>query len=497
MLDKINLKKIMLKEEYKQEVPPLKQKMGELQQRFKQAKVPVIVLFEGWGASGKGSLMSNVILTMDPRGFHVESTTPPTLEERRHPYLWRFWKKLPARGTMGVFDRGWYQELAFPSHALHLEQKELRERLESVKIFERQLHDDGYLILKFFLHIGQREQKKRFDKLLSSKDTAWRVSLNDLEQNRRYDEYYQIIDGILEETNTDYAPWHVIGSEDKYSALAEIYHILVDGIGAAVEASREGKRSAPKKAVPIVVSDHFKLVEEPKLSEVNLTKALNEEEYRELLKKEQSTLKKLHNKIYRKKIPVVIAYEGWDAAGKGGNIRRVAEALDPRGYEVVPIAAPTADELAHQHLWRFWTKLPKDGHITIFDRTWYGRLMVERIECFASEEQWKRAYQEINEFEEELERWGAVIIKFWLHFSKEEQLKRFELRQNTPEKQWKITDEDWRNREKWDQYVTAVDEMIAYTSTDFAPWHIIESEDKKFARIKALRTIINSIEGKL
>ena len=301
MLDKINLKKIMLKEEYKQEVPPLKQKMGELQQRFKQAKVPVIVLFEGWGASGKGSLMSNVILTMDPRGFHVESTTPPTLEERRHPYLWRFWKKLPARGTMGVFDRGWYQELAFPSHALHLEQKELRERLESVKIFERQLHDDGYLILKFFLHIGQREQKKRFDKLLSSKDTAWRVSLNDLEQNRRYDEYYQIIDGILEETNTDYAPWHVIGSEDKYSALAEIYHILVDGIGAAVEASREGKRSAPKKAVPIVVSDHFKLVKEPKLSEVNLTKALNEEEYRELLKKEQSTLKKLHNKIYRKR----------------------------------------------------------------------------------------------------------------------------------------------------------------------------------------------------
>ena len=264
-----------------------------------------------------------------------------------------------------------------------------------------------------------------------------------------------------------------------------------------MKASREGKRSAPKKAVPIVVSDHFKLVKEPKLSEVNLTKALNEEEYRELLKKEQSTLKKLHNKIYRKKIPVVIAYEGWDAAGKGGNIRRVAEALDPRGYEVVPIAAPTADELAHQHLWRFWTKLPKDGHITIFDRTWYGRLMVERIEGFASEEQWKRAYQEINEFEEELERWGAVIIKFWLHFSKEEQLKRFELRQNTPEKQWKITDEDWRNREKWDQYVTAVDEMIAYTSTDFAPWHIIESEDKKFARIKALRTIINSIEGKL
>ena len=226
MLDKINLKKIMLKEEYKQEVPPLKQKMGELQQRFKQAKVPVIVLFEGWGASGKGSLMSNVILTMDPRGFHVESTTPPTLEERRHPYLWRFLEKAACPGHHGRIRPGLVSGAGLPVPRPSFGAKELRERLESVKIFERQLHDDGYLILKFFLHIGQREQKKRFDKLLSSKDTAWRVSLNDLEQNRRYDEYYQIIDGILEETNTDYAPWHVIGSEDKYSALAEILPYL-------------------------------------------------------------------------------------------------------------------------------------------------------------------------------------------------------------------------------------------------------------------------------
>ena len=305
MLDKINLKNIMLKEEYKQEVPPLKQKMGQLQQLFKQAKVPVIVLFEGWGASGKGSLMSDVILTMDPRGFHVESTTPPTEDERRHPYLWRFWKKLPARGTMGLFDRGWYQEVAFPSHALHLDQAEARERLESIKIFERQLHDDGYLILKFFLHIGQKEQKKRFDKLLSSKDTAWRVSLKDLEQNRHYDEYYKIIDEMLEETDTGFAPWHVIGSEDKYSALSEIYHILVDEIGASVEAAQRKKKASSKKSPPIVISDHFKLVKEPKLAEINLSKSLTDDEYKELLKKEQATLKKLHNKIYRKKIPVV------------------------------------------------------------------------------------------------------------------------------------------------------------------------------------------------
>ena len=238
----------------------------------------------------------------------------------------------------------------------------------------------------------------------------------------------------------------------------------------------------------------FPLEKMPLLSEIPLDKELADEEYQEELKRLQTRLGDLHNRLYRKKVPVIIAYEGWDAAGKGGNIKRITGALDPRGYEVHPIASPEPHEKARHYLWRFWTRLPKTGHIAIFDRTWYGRVMVERLEGFCSENDWKRAYNEINEFEKELHDWGAVIIKFWVQIDKVTQLRRFTDRQNTPEKQWKITDEDWRNREKWDQYEIAVNEMIARTSTTYAPWHILESVDKKYARIKALKIVVEELE---
>ena len=234
-----------------------------------------------------------------------------------------------------------------------------------------------------------------------------------------------------------------------------------------------------------------------RLSEVELDKEISEEEYKKELRHLQKKLNALHYRLYRKKIPVVIAYEGWDAAGKGGNIKRIAGALDPRGYEVHPIASPEPHEKARHYLWRFWTRLPKTGHIAIFDRTWYGRVMVERLEGFCSTNDWQRAYNEINEFEKELSQWGAVIIKFWVQIDKDTQLERFTERQNTPEKQWKITDEDWRNRDKWDQYEDAVNEMLQKTSTEYAPWHILESVDKKYARIKALKIVIEELEKAL
>ena len=250
-------------------------------------------------------------------------------------------------------------------------------------------------------------------------------------------------------------------------------------------------------AIFTVFSFVFPLVKMPKLSEVELDKEISEEEYKKELRHLQKKLNALHYRLYRKKIPVVIAYEGWDAAGKGGNIKRIAGALDPRGYEVHPIASPEPHEKARHYLWRFWTRLPKTGHIAIFDRTWYGRVMVERLEGFCSTNDWQRAYNEINEFEKELSQWGAVIIKFWVQIDKDTQLERFTERQNTPEKQWKITDEDWRNRDKWDQYEDAVNEMLQKTSTEYAPWHILESVDKKYARIKALKIVIEELEKAL
>ena len=249
--------------------------------------------------------------------------------------------------------------------------------------------------------------------------------------------------------------------------------------------------------MPVQPERSWPLIAMPRLADVKLDKTVSEEKYEEQLKKYRERLAALHNELYRKKVPVVIVYEGWDAAGKGGNIKRLASALDPRGYEVLPIASPTPDEKHRQYLWRFWTRLPKTGHIAIFDRSWYGRVMVERLEGFCTETDWKRAYDEINEFERELYDWGAVVVKFWLHIDQDEQLRRFNDRQNTPSKQWKITDEDWRNREKWDAYEEAVNEMLERTSTENAPWHILESVDKKYARLKAIRIVMDAIERAL
>lgn len=362
-------------------------------------------------------------------------------------------------------------------------------RIESIRRFERQLTDNGYLVLKFFMQIDKDEQGKRMEKLLDKEDTKWRVTGADKWQHKHYKKCENVIDRYMKDTNMSTSPWYIIDAEDKKWAELQVMDTLVSTIEVALQNQRH--------SVPIL-QNVFPLVKMPKLKDVELEgKTIDEEEYQKELKKLQSRLGELHNRLYRKRVPVIITYEGWDAAGKGGNIKRVTGALDPRGYEVQPIASPEPHEKARHYLWRFWTRLPKDGHIAIFDRTWYGRVMVERLEGFCSENDWKRAYNEINEFEKELHDWGAVIIKFWVQIDKDTQLERFTERQNNPEKQWKITDEDWRNREKWDQYEEAVNEMLKKTSTTFAPWHILESVDKKYARIKALKIIIKELEKAL
>ena len=289
----------------------------------------------------------------------------------------------------------------------------------------------------------------------------------------------------MKDTSLSSAPWYMIDAESRKWTELQVLEYLTQGIDIAL--------SNQALAVPLL-QNVFPMTQMPKLSEIPLDKELDDNTYKEELDRLQARLGELHNRLYRKKVPVIIAYEGWDAAGKGGNIKRITGALDPRGYEVHPIASPEPHEKARHYLWRFWTRLPKTGHIAIFDRTWYGRVMVERLEGFCSENDWMRAYNEINEFEKELQDWGAVLIKFWVQIDKETQLARFTDRQNTPEKQWKITDEDWRNRDKWDQYETAVNEMIQKTSTVYAPWHILESTDKKYARIKALRIVVEELE---
>ena len=477
-------------EELKQRLKAAEEKLSQQQMKLKEKRLPVLVLIEGWGAAGKGSAIGQIIKNIDPRFFKVFSMpSTPTEEERRRPFLYRFFEKIPEAGKFTFLDSGWMDQIMKERLDGKLDDKAYAQRVDSVKRFERGLTDNGYLVLKFFFHISKKEQESRIDALLSEKDTAWRVSEGDLWQNRHYDKCLEAFDRYLDAANTPSAPWYIVDSKSKKFAELQVMETLCMGIETALHNE--------SLAVPLL-QNAFPLIKMPKLRDVPLEgKTLDEEEYKKELKELQAKLGQLHNRLYRKRVPVIIAYEGWDAAGKGGNIKRLTGALDPRGFEVHPIASPEPHEKARHYLWRFWTRLPKDGHIAIFDRTWYGRVMVERLEGFCSENDWQRAYYEMNEFEQELHNWGAVILKFWVQIDKDTQLARFTERQNTPSKQWKITDEDWRNREKWDLYEQAVDEMLQKTSTTYAPWHILESVDKKYARIKALHIVIDALEKAL
>ncbi len=477
------------KEEVKERLRTAREQLYDFQMKIKEHKIPVLVLFEGWGSSGKGSTIGKVIKNIDPRFFKVVTMSEPTEEEKRYPFLYKYFREIPEAGKFTFLDSGWMEQTCRECLEGKLEENAYTARIESIRRFERQLTDNGYLVLKFFMQINKEEQTKRMDALLAHKDTKWRISEFDKWENAHYKKCAKVFEQYISDTNVSSAPWYIIDASDRKWAELQVLEIMVSNIEVAMQNQAH--------SVPIL-QNVFPLEKMPKLSEIELKgKEIEEEEYRKELGVLQKKLGELHNRLYRKRIPVIITYEGWDAAGKGGNIKRITEALDPRGYEVNPIASPEPHEKARHYLWRFWTRLPKDGHIAIFDRTWYGRVMVERLEGFCSENDWKRAYNEINEFEKELKDWGAVLIKFWVQIDKDTQLVRFQERQNNPEKQWKITDEDWRNREKWDAYEIAVDEMLQKTSTVYAPWHILESVDKKYARIKALKIVIKEIEKAL
>lgn len=472
----------------KEKTVQLRQTLAELQLKIRENKLPVIIIFEGWSASGKGSLISDLIKHLDPRFFKVYSTLPADSAQMRYPMMKRFWANIPEYGKMAVMDRSWYQELAVACMEEDISDKEYARRVKTVNEFERQLRNDGYLIIKFFLQISKEEQKRRFDKLRESNETKWRVTERDKKRHKLYDEYYKAFDDMLTRTDTPQAHWTVIDTTDKTFAKYQMFSTVANRITSALD--------FPK--VTFTSDKQYKLLPMPKLSDISLeNKTLSDEAYAEQLKKCQKELSKLHSRLYQAKIPMIIAFEGWDAAGKGGAIKRISSALDPRGYEAIPIAAPDKTELAHHYLWRFWNNIPKTGHIAIFDRTWYGRVMVEKLEGFTPAERCAQAYDEINGFEKELSDSGFIIVKFWIQIDKDEQLRRFTERQNTPAKQWKITDEDWRNREKWEQYEAAVNEMLAKTSSAYAPWNVIEANDKKYARIKVLQTVIAAVKSRL
>lgn len=508
MLEKVDLTKKISKDDYKEKISVLEANLGKLQRECKALGIPIMIVFEGFGASGKGLQIGRLIQSMDPRGFEVYPIKNETEEERMHPFMWRFWTKTPARGRIAIYDGSWYRKVLIDRFEKKTKRKDLPAAFHSINSFEEQLTDDGNLIIKLFLDIDQKEQKKRFDRLEKNKETSWRVSKGDKERNVHYDEYAAMMEDMLFATDTDYAPWTIIEATDRRFATLKIYTTVVKAMADQIEKilevktkkelqSEMGKKSDGVAEIAREAERDMKQLQVSILSKADLSLHYSREEYKVKLDKLQKKIERLHGELYRKRVPVVLCFEGWDAGGKGGAIKRLTEKMDARGYVVNPTASPNDIERAHHYLWRFWRAMPKDGHVAIFDRTWYGRVMVERIEGFCTEEEWKRAYKEINDMEKDLYDSGAIVIKFWMHIDKDEQERRFKERQENPEKQWKITDEDWRNREKWDQYEDAVNEMMMRTSTEYAPWIVVEGNDKYYARIKVLKTVVDAIEKRL
>lgn len=507
MLDQIDLTKKMEKEEYKARMENMMPRLSRLQRECKELGIPVMIVFEGFGAAGKGVQISKLISALDPRGFSVYAIDGESKDEQLRPFLWRFWTKTPEKGRIAIFDRSWYRRVLVDRFDGVTTSKELSYAYEEINSFEQQLTDGGYVIIKLFLAIDKKEQKKRFKKLMESKSSAWRVTEADLKRNKEYDEYKKMNDEMLQRTDTDYAPWHIIEATDREFATAKIYSAVIAAMEQKIQEVKQKKEAKAKEDVPKKQDTTDKAIEKTNgedavlrtssLNSVDLSLSYTKDEYKEKLEKLQNRIQELHGELYQKRIPVILGFEGWDAGGKGGAIKRLTEKMDPRGYQVNPTASPNDIERAHHYLWRFWNNVPKKGHIAIFDRTWYGRVMVERIEGFCTKDEWSRAYKEINDMEANWVHSGAVVLKFWLQIDKDEQARRFKERMENPEKQWKITDEDWRNREKWDQYEQAVDDMLVHTSTTYAPWIIVEGNSKYYARIKVLQSVVDAIEKRL
>lgn len=490
MLKDLNLRCKVESDLYKTEMAQLSLSIAALQREAQNHKIPVIILLEGWEAAGKGTLISEVIQSLDPRGYRVFGRTEESVDEALRPYLWRYWRKLPEAGRIAFFDHSWYLRIMDDTFKNNSSTLDFATCVQETNAFERQLTDEGYLIIKFFVHISRKQQRKRFEKLEENPSTSWRVSREDWQQNKHYDDFLEQYQSAIEATDTAEAPWFIIeGTHKKYATLKMmrmIHNQLKSHIENLLSADKSEATTLQKRDVSSSVLD-----------QIDLSQEVTKEDYKIELKSLQNRIRELEHLCYEARIPVVLLYEGWDAAGKGGNIRRLTQRLDPRGVDVIPIAAPTTIEKRHHYLWRFWAQFPKAGHLAIFDRSWYGRVLVERVEGFCSVKAWQRAYREINEMEYSWVNSGAVVLKFWLHIDQEEQLRRFNERVETPEKQWKITDEDWRNREKWEDYRTAVDDMLVKTSTSYAPWTVIESNNKYHARLKVLRTVVDHLEKRL
>lgn len=476
------------KKEYKQREPVLREDLLRVQyELLAQAKFPVLILVNGVDGAGKGETVNLFNQWMDPRHIRTEAFGAFAENEHGLPEMWRFWQALPAKGHIGILFGSWYSAPIVARVMGHEKSARFAQRLERIRQFERMLVAEGTLLIKFWFHLSKAAARQRFKVLESDPKNAWRVTPQDWERFKHYDAFIKVTEQALRKTSTGEAPWLVIeGSDPAYRSLTAGQYLLE---ALTLRLAGQGPSVAAPAPVPPPAMDQRTL-----LGAFDYERSLTFKTYQRRLEVLQSRLNGLMRTPDMHQRSLVLVFEGMDAAGKGSTIRRVTQALDARQYHVVPVAAPTEEELAQPYLWRFWRHLPRHGHAVLFDRSWYGRVLVERVEGFCAESDWMRAFDEINAFEEQLAEAGAVVVKFWLAITPDEQLRRFNERKATAYKNFKITDDDWRNREKWPQYERAIGDMIDRTSTDLAPWHVVASNDKLFSRIEVLTHLCERLE---
>lgn len=475
---------------YDAEVPKLREDLLNAQFDLAQkAKFPVIILVGGVDGAGRSEIVNLLNEWMDPRFIQTHGMGEPSDEELERPMMWRFWRVLPPKGRIGVFFGSWYTWPILNRVTGVTKKADLVQSLERAKRLEKMLSDEGALIIKFWMHLSKKRQKVRLKTLEKDPKTRWRVTARDWQHYKLYDKFRAVNEIVIRHTSTAEAPWFIVEGEDPYYRALTVGRQILEALRHRLaEPDNKPKEIHSPPLLPSIDNLHILKTLDPDLK-------LEKKKFQAELEKYQGMLAMLTRDPRFAKLTVIVVFEGNDAAGKGGSIRRITGALDARRYEIIPIAAPSEEERAQPYLWRFWRHIPRHGKVTIFDRSWYGRVLVERVEKFCSEADWMRAYGEINDFEGQLTRHNTVLVKFWLAITKEEQLLRFNERKKIGFKRFKITEEDWRNRKKWDAYEAAICDMVDRTSTEIAPWTLVEANDKNYARIKILKTLCQRIEA--
>lgn len=478
------------KEEYREQVPGLRVDLLNAQFDLRSAPFAVVILLVGDDRLGCEEVVDRLNQWMDARYINTHAFMLPTDEEEERPRFWRYWRTLPSKGRTAIFRGGWPLNIIADRVLKKTGDNQFERRIRHAQRFEQALVDDGTLLLKFWLHVPRHELKERLEKAEKDPDTYWRIEEEDWTIYDTYKKAKPVVEHYLIESNHASTPWQVVEGTDKHyrdltiakgilSAIQARLQEATDASAHRVASSKDASFTLPNSSLP--------------LDQVDLSVAITKDRYRERLPTLQARVRDLARRARRKMVSSVLVFEGWDAAGKGGAIRRITNALPARDVQVIRIGAPNEQERAQHYLWRFWKQLPRAGRMVIFDRSWYGRVLVERVEGYAREDEWQRAFAEINDFEEQLLEHGIPVMKFWLHIDRDEQSRRFEAREKTPYKKHKITKEDYRNRDRWPDYEMAINEMVLRTSTDHAPWHLVPANDKRLARVSVLETVCQTL----